>query len=43
MTPNKEPIIRVRGISKRLKDIQAVDRLSFDVFGGDIYGFQITK
>ncbi len=43
MTQDKKPMIRVRGISKRLKDKQAVDRLSFDVFGGDIYGFQITK
>jgi ABC-2 type transport system ATP-binding protein len=39
MTQNKEPMIGVRGISKRLKDIQAVDHLSLDVFGGDVYGF----
>lgn len=39
MTQDKEPMIRVRGISKRLKDIQAVDHLSLDVFGGDVYGF----
>ena len=32
-------MIRVRGISKKLRDIQAVDHLSFDVFGGDVYGF----
>ena len=39
MTQDKEPIIRVRGISKRLKDIQAVDHLSLDVLSGDVYGF----
>jgi ABC-type multidrug transport system ATPase subunit len=39
MPQEKEPIIRVCGISKRLKDIQAVDRVSFDVFDGDVYGF----
>jgi energy-coupling factor transporter ATP-binding protein EcfA2 len=39
MTQDKEPMIRVRGISKRLKDIQAVDHLSLDVFGADVYGF----
>ena len=39
MTQDKEPMIRVLGISKRLKDIQAVDHLSLDVFGGDVYGF----
>jgi ABC-type multidrug transport system ATPase subunit len=39
MTQDKEPMIRVRGISKKLKDIQAVDHLSLDVFGGDVYGF----
>ena len=39
MTQDKEPMIKVRGISKRLKDIQAVDHLSLDVFGGDVYGF----
>jgi ABC-2 type transport system ATP-binding protein len=39
MTQDKKTMIRVRGISKRLKDIQAVDHLSLDVFGGDVYGF----
>jgi ABC-type multidrug transport system ATPase subunit len=39
MTQDREPIIRVRGISKKLKDIQAVDHLSLDVCSGDVYGF----
>jgi ABC-type multidrug transport system ATPase subunit len=39
MTNDKAPIIRVQRISKRLKDIQAVDHLSLEVFGGDVYGF----
>jgi len=39
MTQDREPMISVRGISKRLKDIQAVDHLSLDVYGGDVYGF----
>jgi ABC-2 type transport system ATP-binding protein len=39
MTNAKEPLIRVRGLSKRLKGIQAVDRLSFEVCCGDVYGF----
>jgi ABC-2 type transport system ATP-binding protein len=39
MATSKEPMIRVQGISKKLKDIQAVDHLSLDVYGGDVYGF----
>lgn len=39
MIQAEEPLIRVRGLSKRLKDIQAVDHLSFDVCCGDVYGF----
>ncbi|MGD2269732.1 MAG: ABC transporter ATP-binding protein [Desulfobacterales bacterium] len=39
MTRAKAPLIRVRGLSKRLKDIQAVDHLSFEVCCGDVYGF----
>jgi ABC-type multidrug transport system ATPase subunit len=32
-------IIRIRGLSKRFGDIQAVDGLNLDVYAGDIYGF----
>ena len=39
MTSNTETLIRVRGISKKLKEIQAVDRLSLEVYSGDVYGF----
>jgi ABC-2 type transport system ATP-binding protein len=39
MTQAKEPLIRVCGLSKRLKDIQAVEHLSFEVYRGDVYGF----
>ena len=39
MTSSTKSLIRVRGISKKLKEIQAVDRLSLDVYSGDVYGF----
>jgi len=32
-------IIRIRGLSKRFGDIQAVDGLNLDVYAGDVYGF----
>ena len=34
-----EPIIRVRELSKRFGDFTAVDRISFDVARGEIFGF----
>ena len=39
MKQDNENIIRVSKLSKRLKEIQAVDHLSLDVCRGDIYGF----
>ena len=35
----REPIISVRGLSKRFGDFTAVDRISFDVARGEIFGF----
>jgi ABC-type multidrug transport system ATPase subunit len=32
-------IIRIRELSKRFNDIQAVDGLNLDVYAGDVYGF----
>jgi ABC-type multidrug transport system ATPase subunit len=34
-----QPIIKVEGLSKKFKDIVAVDQLSFTVQQGDVYGF----
>jgi ABC-2 type transport system ATP-binding protein len=39
MKPDHENIIKVCKLSKRLKEIKAVDHLSLNVFRGDIYGF----
>jgi ABC-2 type transport system ATP-binding protein len=39
MAQDREHTISVRNLSKKLKDIQAVDHLSLDVFRGDVYGF----
>ncbi|UCH20626.1 MAG: ABC transporter ATP-binding protein [Deltaproteobacteria bacterium] len=39
MAQGRERTISIRSLSKRLKDIQAVDHLSLDVFRGDVYGF----
>jgi ABC-2 type transport system ATP-binding protein len=39
MKQDNENIIRVCELSKKLKEIQAVDHLSLDVCRGDIYGF----
>ena len=35
----REPIISVRELSKRFGDFTAVDRISFDVARGEIFGF----
>ncbi len=34
-----QPIIQTTGLSKRFKDLQAVEDLSFTIHPGDIYGF----
>ena len=34
-----EPIISAQDLSKRFKDFQAVDNLSFSIFPGEVYGF----
>ena len=36
---NSMPIIRVRNLVKKFGDFVANDRLTFDVFGGEIFGF----
>ena len=36
---NHDPIISVRELSKRFGDFTAVDRISFDVARGEIFGF----
>ena len=33
------PIVQIKGLNKRLKNIQAVHELSMDVFEKDIFGF----
>ena len=33
-----ELVIRVRGLTKRYDDVQAVAGIDFDVFGGEIFG-----
>ena len=38
MTAQREPVVRVRNISKRFGGNQAVDGVSFDVFPGEILG-----
>jgi ABC-2 type transport system ATP-binding protein len=35
----QEPIITVRGLTKRFGDVVAVDNLSFEVYEGEIFGF----
>ena len=37
-TTSTEPVIRVRGLTKRYGDIQAVDGIDFDVARGEIFG-----
>jgi len=41
MTPDKEnrPAIEVRGLAKRLGDVQAVAGIDFDVREGELFGF----
>jgi len=34
-----DPIVKINSLSKRLKDIRAVDNLSLDIYKNDIYGF----
>jgi ABC-type multidrug transport system ATPase subunit len=34
-----QPIVRVTNLSKHYKNIRAVDKLSFTVYEGDVYGF----
>src|SRR5438874_4105981 len=34
-----QPIVQVTNLSKYYKNIKAVDKLSFSVFEGDVYGF----
>lgn len=36
---HNQPVVEIKGVSKKLKTIQAVDRLSMCVFKNDIYGF----
>ena len=36
---NHDPIISVRELSKRFGDFVAVDRITFDVARGEIFGF----
>jgi ABC-type molybdenum transport system ATPase subunit/photorepair protein PhrA len=33
-----DPVIRVRGLTKRYRDVQAVDGIDFDVAKGEIFG-----
>jgi ABC-2 type transport system ATP-binding protein len=37
--PAQEPIITVRGLTKRFGDLMAVDNLNFEVHEGEIFGF----
>jgi ABC-2 type transport system ATP-binding protein len=37
-TAGTEPVIRVRGLTKRYGDVQAVDGIDFDVARGEIFG-----
>jgi ABC-2 type transport system ATP-binding protein len=37
-TAGTEPVIRVRGLTKRYGDVQAVDGIDFDVAKGEIFG-----
>jgi len=36
--PDGAPVIRVRGLTKRYGDVQAVDGIDFDVAKGEIFG-----
>ena len=38
VTASTEPVIRVRGLTKRYGDVQAVDGIDFDVARGEIFG-----
>ncbi len=38
VTTSTEPVIRVRGLTKRYGDVQAVDGIDFDVARGEIFG-----
>ena len=38
VTVSTEPVIRVRGLTKRYGDVQAVDGIDFDVARGEIFG-----
>ena len=37
-TPDATPVIRVRGLTKRYGDVQAVDGIDFDVARGEVFG-----
>jgi len=34
-----EKIIEIKGLTKKFKDVKAVDELSLNVYKGDIFGF----
>ena len=38
VAPDTGPVIRVRGLTKRYGDVQAVDGIDFDVAKGEIFG-----
>ncbi len=39
MTASAEPVIRLRGLTKRFGSLTAVDRLDLDVMPGEVFGF----
>ena len=39
MATSAEPVIRLRGLTKRFGDLTAVDRLDLDVMPGEVFGF----
>ena len=39
MTPSAAPAVAVRGLEKRFGDFTAVDRISFEVARGEVFGF----
>ncbi len=38
-TNNSEKVIEVQGLSKKFKDVQAVEELNINVYRGDVFGF----
>ena len=38
VTPGADPVIRVRGLTKRYGDVEAVAGIDFDVAKGEIFG-----